>query len=388
MKNQSTKSKNVTTKTMQKLMGFAIICSLFSLNNSFCACRNVDLKKAFRSFSSDPAVTSVSGRQTVRIVFWNVENLYDPYDDSTRLDNEFIPGGTMRWTYSRFRIKLNHTAKTLVAAGEWVPPAIIGLCEVENRYVMNKLIFDSPLKYFGYRMIHHESPDLRGIDVALLYRPQVIRILHSRPVRIVFPFDTSARTREILHVRVQVISQCRDSSGSSRPDTLDLLVNHWPSRRGGYAESQPRRDYVAGILRHLIDSLLLRDPERKILVMGDFNDEPASASIRTILRSLHPDSASQPSDLRNLMAPFSGKTGSHRFRGVWSLLDQFMVSESLFKPGHGLHVIPGSASIFRAGFLLEEDVKYFGPKPVRTFNGLRYQGGFSDHLPIVVDLEE
>ncbi|MCX6282999.1 MAG: endonuclease, partial [Bacteroidetes bacterium] len=258
----------------------------------------------------------------------------------------------------------------------WEPPGIIGLCEVENRFVMNKLIYESPLKPFGYRMIHHESPDLRGIDVALLYLPSEFKVINSKPYKIDFPFDTAARTREILFVKGQVFSS----------DTLNILINHWPSRRGGYAESQPRRDYVASVLRHIVDSLLAVSPSANILVMGDFNDEPESASIREILHALPPDSLKATTDLINLMCPFSGRQGSHRYRGIWSLLDQFMVSANLLKPAAGLRLVPGSVCIFKGAFLLKEDLKYFGNKPFRTYNGLRYEGGFSDHLPVYLDL--
>ncbi|MCX6286345.1 MAG: endonuclease [Bacteroidetes bacterium] len=317
-----------------------------------------------------------SNGQTVRVVFWNVENFYDTYDDTTRLDNEFTSNGTMHWNYKRFHIKLNHVAKTLLAIGQWEPPGIIGLCEVENRFVMNKLIYESPLKPFGYRMIHHESPDLRGIDVALLYRPSKFRVLSSKPYKINFPFDTAARTREILFVRGQIPAG----------DTLNILINHWPSRRGGYSESQPRRDFVAGVLRHIIDSIIAGPPHIKILIMGDFNDEPVSASIRNILHAIPPDSLSNQGDLVNLMYPMTGKQGSHRYRGIWSLLDQFIVSKSLLGPEGGLRLVPGSVCIFRGSFLLKEDLKYFGNKPFRTYNGLRYEGGFSDHLPVYLDL--
>lgn len=353
-----------------------LIFILLSLNNSFTErkdsyffCRWISPPPGFHAGESGKS-------QSVRVVFWNVENLYDTYDDTTKLDNEFTPGGSMRWNYKRFRIKLDHVAKTLLAAGQWEAPGIIGLCEVENRYVMNKLIYDSPLKSFGYKMIHHESPDLRGIDVALLYRTKLFRVINSRPYRISFPFDTSARTREILFVQGQVLDH----------DTLNLLINHWPSRRGGYAASQPRRDFVATILRNIIDSLLQVNKHAGILVMGDFNDEPVSSSIRNILHAVPPDSVITPSTLLNLMYPLCGRQGSHRYKGNWSILDQFMISGSLLTGPGRLRYVPGSVKIFREDFLLKEDLKYFGSKPFRTYNGFRYEGGFSDHLPVCLDL--
>ena len=343
--------------------------SLSGSKNLFCQGRALPVKTSHYAIS--PALS-----QTVRVVFWNVENLYDTYDDTTKLDNEFTPLGAMRWNYTRFHNKLNHIAKALLAAGEWEAPGIIGLCEIENRYVMNRMIYDTPLKPFGYRMIHHESPDLRGIDVALLYRQAVFSVISSKPYKIRFPFDTSAQTREILFIQGKVLGH----------DTLDLLINHWPSRRGGYAESQPRRDFVASVLKHIVDSLLEAHSEARILVMGDFNDEPASASITGILHAVPPDSLQVKSGLVNLMYPLSGKAGTHRYRGIWSLLDQFMASPGLISPAHGLHLVPGSVSIFSDKFLLEEDLKYFGKKPRRTYNGFRYVGGFSDHLPVYLDL--
>ena len=161
--------------------------------------------------------------QSVRIVFWNVENLYDPYDDTTTLDDEFTSGGAKHWTWSKFTAKLNHIAKTILAIGEWNPPAIIGLCEVENRYVLNKLIYNTPLKPWRYKFVHYESPDRRGVDVAMLYRPAHFRIIATRNVSIRFPFDTLAETREILYVKGVLFSD----------DTLSVFINHWPSRRGG-----------------------------------------------------------------------------------------------------------------------------------------------------------
>jgi len=353
-----------------------IIFTLFNLNNSFTERNDSGLFYRPKSVFPESRPRNSGMSHSVRVVFWNVENLYDTYDDTTKLDNEFTPGGTMRWNYKRFRNKLDHVAKTLLAAGQWDAPGIIGLCEVENRYVMNKLIYDSPLKSFGYRMIHHESPDLRGIDVALLYRAKVFRVINSRPYRISFPFDTSARTREILFVQGEVPGH----------DTLNLLINHWPSRRGGYAVSQPRRDYVATVLRKIIDSLLAINTRSAILVMGDFNDEPTSASIMNTLHAVPPDSLNSPSGLVNLMYPLCGRQGSHRYKGIWSLLDQFMISKSLFAGPGRLRYIPASVKIFREGFLLKDDAKYFGSKPFRTYNGLRYEGGFSDHLPVCLDL--
>ncbi len=325
--------------------------------------------------------------QNVRIVFWNVENLYDPYDDTTTLDNEFTAEGVRHWSFSRFRRKLNHVAKTLLSIGGWEPPAVIGLCEVENRYVMNKLIYETPLKTWKYRFIHHESPDMRGIDVALLYRPDLFHPLYSRSISIRFPFDTLARTREILMV----------SGTLGGGDTITFFVNHWPSRRGGTKESEPRRNHVAMVLRQLIDSLqwcrqdtISSKKERcrqvNILVMGDFNDEPFSRSLLEVLKARSDTGMAGACDLVNLMAGKVRQDGSHKFRGIWALLDQFIATKTLVMGSNRLKVDLREASVYRPSFLLEEDPSSLGSKPGRTFNGPRYSGGFSDHLPVFLTL--
>jgi len=339
--------------------------------------------------------TLVKTGQNVRLLFWNVENLFDYRDDTTSQDEEFTSRGTMHWTYSKLRVKLSRVAKTMLAAGEWEPPGIIGLCEIENRYVLDKLVFESPLKPFLYRVIHRDSPDPRGIDVALLYREAVFTPLHSRWLSVHFPFDPASRTRDILYVKGVLLDT----------DTVHLFVNHWPSRRGGEKASAPRREFVASVLRTIADSILhadtrfgirdMRDEDREsridypfIVIMGDFNDEPENESIYRVLQAKHPDSVATPLDLVNLMRPMVHREGSHKFREHWGLLDQFIISGAFLLPGSKLRIDPASASIFRPDFLLEEDQKYLGQKPKRTYLGPRYRGGVSDHLPVVVEIKK
>ncbi|MCK9220689.1 MAG: endonuclease [Bacteroidales bacterium] len=319
--------------------------------------------------------------QSVRIAFWNLENLYDPYDDTTKLDDEYTAMGAKHWSYGKFRIKLNHLAKTLLAIGKWEPPALIGFCEVENRYVLNKLIYDSPLKPWKYKFIHHESPDIRGIDVALLYRPAHFKPIFSKNILIRFPFDTLSQTREILMVKGVVFNR----------DTLTLFINHWPSRRGGALASQPRRNYVAAILRKTVDSLLQAETSHgielsNILILGDFNDEPTDESVCQVLGAAYDSFPCRNRGLFNLMGPKLSREGSHKYQGNWALLDQIIISSSLLRGSNGLQTEPSKAHIFKPGFLLEEDARFFGDRPSRTYNGPKYLGGFSDHLPVYVDV--
>ena len=316
--------------------------------------------------------------QIVSIIFWNVENLYDPYDDTTTLDDEFTSSGAKRWTWSKFGAKLNRVAKTLVAAGAGSPPAVVGLCEIENRYVMNKLIHETPLKALNYKFVHHDSPDRRGVDVAMLYRPDLFNVLQSRCIRIRFPFDTLAQTREILLVSGVLFSD----------DTLSILINHWPSRRGGYRGSLPRRNYVASVLRKTIDSIQREQLAANILVMGDFNDEPENESLKTVLRARTDSLPCHDSLLYNLMGIRNKKRmeGTLKYRDQWSTFDQFVVSGALLQGSSGIKSTPVNAAVVKAAFLLEEDETYFGEKLNRTYTGPRYHGGFSDHLPIRLEI--
>ena len=312
--------------------------------------------------------------QSVSVVFWNVENLYDPYDDSTTLDDEFTSLGAKHWNWERFSRKLNHVAKTILAAGKWAAPAVIGLCEVENRYVLNKLIYETPLKPWKYKIIHHESPDQRGVDVALLFRPELFKVLSERTFRIRFPFDSMVQTREILMVKGVFYNR----------DTISLFVNHWPSRRGGYIQSQPRRNHVALVLRKVIDSIQFANPVANILVMGDFNDEPENESLKEVLKANTIPDTVNATTLVNLMGLRNKNhtEGTLKYRDQWSTFDQFIISGALVNGESGLQAVPDNVKIVKMSFLLNEDKAYFGEKLNRTYSGPRYQGGFSDHLPI------
>jgi hypothetical protein len=325
-------------------------------------------------------VTDGKKSQNVRIVFYNVENLYDPYDDTTKLDNEFTSSGAKHWSYSRFQTKLNHLSKTLLSIGGWEPPPIVGMCEVENRYVLNKLIWQTPLKKFNYRFIHHDSPDSRGIDVILLYRPEKFTVLSSKYFEVHFPFDTGAQTREILMVKGKVFLD----------DTIILFVNHWPSRRGGYPESQPRRIFVAGLLRSKIDSIFRSDQHPNIIIMGDFNDEPDKESLARVLNALPFKMDRGPADLVNLMysEAIRWDEGTIKYQGQWSIFDQFIVSGNLVRVSDETQSILAEAHIFKGEFLTEKDDRNMGDKLKRTYAGPRYLGGFSDHLPIYLDLKK
>ncbi|MDA3906290.1 MAG: endonuclease [Bacteroidales bacterium] len=306
-----------------------------------------------------------------RLMFYNVENYFDPFDDTLSNDNEFLPEGIRNWNYSRFLKKRNNIYKTIMAVGGWEPPAIIGLCEIENRFVLNQLVYQTPFAKFDYRIIHEESPDRRGIDVALLFNPKTIQVIDHKAISIDFPFAPETKTRDILYVKGLVYNK----------DTLHIFVNHWPSRYGGELSSKARRVFVAQQLANHIDALLEKNNEAAIVVMGDFNDYSYNQSIKEELKAGKELNSSR---LLNLMPEKNYSMGTYKFDGEWGILDQIMVSPVLLLRYKSIFVLK-EAQIFDADFLLQEDAKYLGDMPHRTFLGMKYIGGFSDHLPVFVD---
>lgn len=315
------------------------------------------------------------GNERFRILFYNVENLFDYFDDSTKIDEEFLPRGGRFWTKARYTQKQNALAKTIMATGGWEPPALIGLCEIENRYVLNSLTSFTAMKAAGYEVIHQDSPDNRGIDVAVLYRPNKFKVIDYEPYTVKFPFDTASRTRDILHVIGELPNR----------DTLHFFVNHWPSKYGGEFETEPKRMYAAQFLRNKVDSLLAINPDASIVLTGDFNDEPDDASLLEGLRVQTDVSQIMNTDLFNLMYPIRFNTGTHSFQNEWSILDQFIVSGSLLMGTQKTSVLGQTAQIFDMPFLIIEGATG-ATRPFRTYQGPRYLGGYSDHLPILIDL--
>lgn len=299
----------------------------------------------------------VEAQESFRVMFWNVENLFDTKDDSLKNDNEFLPDATRHWNQFRYRNKLKNLAKGIIASGHEYVPDLVGLCEVENDSCLYDLTRRSPLREAGYRYVMTDSPDQRGIDVALLYQRGSFRLLQHQSIRIPHKILKKGPTRDILHVVGKVVSG----------DTLDVLVCHMPSRSGGQAQSEPYRLLAAGILKQRIDSVMGVRKNPHVVIMGDFNDYPTDKSMKSLCADGH---------LHNLMEGM--KEGTYRYRGEWGIFDQFLVSSN---------VIVEKAEILRHPFLLVEDEKYGGDKPFRTYNGMKYLGGFSDHLPVALDLQ-
>ena len=291
----------------------------------------------------------------------NCENLFDTRHDSLKNDLEFLPDGSYKWTPYRYWAKLNHLGQEIVAQSDPVPD-FVAMCEVENDSVMFDLTKRSLLRNAGYEYVMTSSPDERGIDVALLYQPASFALLHSHSIRIK-PLPDTRPTRDILYASGLVITG----------DTLHVFVVHAPSRRGGEVVSRPYRLLVASQLAEAVDSVYAISRDAKIIIAGDFNDYADSPALQYLYEH----------HLINMSADAQGSHGAkatYRWHGEWRSLDQILCSPSLAARKQ-------SSVIGDLPFLLEDDEKYGGKKPYRTYLGPRYLGGYSDHLPLVVQLK-
>lgn len=307
------------------------------------------------------------------VLFYNVENLFDTQDDPTTEDDEFSPGGLRNWNSFRLKEKLNKISKVVVAASGYDSPAIIGLCEVENRWVLEQLVEKTALSRFNYRIIHKDSPDDRGIDVAILFRPdKVIPIDYNYHPLVTQKGDT-LKSREIL----EAAFKCAD-------DTLNIFVNHWPSRYNGQAQTEPDRLLAAETLKTLIDSLLWEKREPKIVILGDFNDEATNRSIHDELQAKVDDDAAVDGELVNLSFRWR-PAGTLKHQQSWQIFDQIIVSDYLLE-GTGLFTSFSDAHIVDLPFLFEDDDRWGGKRLFRTYRGYKYTGGFSDHLPVLLKI--
>ena len=312
--------------------------------------------------------------QKLRVISYNLENLFDCENDSITNDDSFTPEGAHEWTENKYRYKLNNLSKAITAAGEWEYPGIIGLCEVENAKVVSDLIHKTQLNICGYHYVHKDSPDRRGVDVALLYQPQQFQLIDTQFLNVDLGDDS--RTRDILHATGKI----------TNGDTLHIFVNHWPSRYGGELESKPKRNKAAQTLRNSIDSLFKTSQKCKIIIMGDFNDYPDDESLHSILQAQTPTNDIQSDQLYNLAIPLNekGKNGSHKFGGEWGMLDQIIVSGPLLQATSQSQIEQLELKICQENFLFKESTT--GKNPKRSFLGTFFAYGYSDHLPVYIDI--
>jgi len=309
------------------------------------------------------------------IAFYNVENLFDTINNPQIRDNDHLPDSKIPWNTARYNRKLKNISRVMSSILPKGFPSLFGLAEVENRQVVSDLIHQGNLKNAAYKIIHKDSPDERGIDVALLYRPSVYTPISNRFIHVQFPSDPGNPTRDILYSKGLVYGK----------DTLHIFVNHWVSRYGGKQKTEAFRRYTGHLLRLLADSIFNAEPNANIVVMGDLNDNPTDSSLTVSMGVRNPKPPFEKKQLFNLAyKPFEAGEGSLYYHG-WDLFDQVIVSTSLVAGYNGMKIVGLKEEVFKKSWML------FQPKkgsavPNRTA-GRKYYGGYSDHLPVLVKMK-
>lgn len=323
---------------------------------------NCSIEKQSKEFSMDTIAP-----EKITIAFYNVENLFDTKDSPFTNDIDFTPKGKKAWNEERYYHKLDNISKVINALNKKDWPVIMGLAEVENADVLEDLIKDNDLIDANYDFVHYESPDERGIDVAMLYRKDFFHVLKKNSINIYNPAFPHSKTRDILYVKGEFYNK----------EVFHFFVNHWSSRRDGTLETEPKRVFQASILKKHIDIILEKDENAKIIVMGDFNDYPTNKSIRKILKA----GITNKDELYNLAYTLHIEDkGTISYKNDWGMFDQFIVTKSIFFK-KGLYLKDKKQKILTKDWLI-----WKSKKPNRTYGESKYYGGFSDHLPTYIEL--
>jgi hypothetical protein len=319
-------------------------------------------------------------KKTVKIGcigFYNIENLYDTINQEDILDDEFTPEGVNKWNGDKYKIKLKNISEIVSQIGdEQVKggPSIMGFSEIENRSVLQDLINQPALKAMDFGIVHYDSPDRRGVDVGLIYQKAHFTVTNSYPVRLTMPNDTGFLSRDQLVV-----------SGLYDGEMIHIIVNHWPSRRGGEKASEPKRIRAAMLSRSIADSIMQKDANAKIFIMGDLNDDPTDVSLLKYLKARKSIEETQPGDLYNPMYKlFKDGIGSLAYRDSWNLFDQIVISYPLVLKNYETYRVL-KAKVFNKSILTQKEGQFSG-YPWRTYVGNTFQGGYSDHFPVYVFL--
>lgn len=314
------------------------------------------------------------------VAFYNVENLFDYEDDPLIFDDDRTPEGKDHWTQEIYEAKLANMAKVISEIGEDVTgnsPALIGISEIENRRVLEDLLNQEQLVNKDYGIVHFDSPDRRGIDVALLYQKKIFTPTNYKAYELVI-FDDQDRSKRV-YTRDQLLV-----SGMLDGEKISIIVNHWPSRSGGEERSRPKRIKAAELNKHIMDSLFSEDPYAKIITMGDLNDDPISPSVKEILKTKSEREDMKVKELYNPMEDMYKKgMGTLAYRDAWNLFDQIIMSTELTKKDYSSYRFY-KAGIFNKNYLATPRGQYKG-YPFRSFvNG--FTGGYSDHFPVFIYL--
>jgi len=312
------------------------------------------------------------------VAFYNVENLFDTINDpDIFLNEEFSPESEKQYDSEKYYGHLNKLAEVISKVGADLtkqPPVICGVSEVENETVLTDLVNTGDLKKYDYGFVHYDGPDERGVDVAMLYRKEFFEVESSASYRVKFDFDEEDSTRDQLLV-----------NGKLDGEKMHFIVVHWPSRRGGELASRPKRNAAADVSRHIIDSLLKENKDAKIMIMGDFNDNPTNESVAENLNAKADKDDLKKNELYNPMAElFQKGVGSGAYRDKWFLFDMVILSQGLLgdpKEGYSFY----KAHIYNKPFLKQKKGRFKG-YPYRSFVGDTWMGGYSDHFPAYVYL--
>lgn len=330
--------------------------------------KSISLVVVFTILSVQASLAQEKKVRAAIIAFYNLENLFDTINDPAINDEEFLPGGANKWNSERYNLKLKNMAEVISQIGdEYIQggPTILGVSEIENRRVLEDLIATDALKKSGYDIVHFDGPDRRGVDVGLIYRKSDFKVTNALSARLRMPSDTGFRTRDQLVV-----------TGILGGETISVIVNHWPSR----GNKPPYRAAAAALSRKLADSLFAINPNAKIFIMGDLNDDPVDVSVKDILAAQGKRENVKPGMLFNPMwKMFRDGIGSLAYRDSWNLFDQIIISEPLVRQNNDSWTF-FKANVFNRKFLITPDGQYAG-YPFRTFAGGAFAGGYSDHLP-------
>ncbi len=316
-------------------------------------------------------------KSPITVALYNCENFFDTKDDPNKNDDEFLPDSKLKWDDTRYMNKLTKIAQVLdsTVAGSGLPN-LVGLVEVENKEVLEDLISKSPLKEKSYGVLCTDSPDERSIDVGLLYDKSVFTLVDFKELNATNPSLGDYKTRNILFATLK----------ATNGDVLYVFVNHWPSRREGEKESEPRRVFAAEQVRNKINELQKKDTKAKVIVMGDFNDHPDNNSILNTLKAS--DKPKAKTDLYNAYQTLdAAKQGTHYYDKEWRVLDQIIVSQAFIGAKKGYKFNPKNAKILRKDFVLFKNNKTGEERPNRTYSGEKYYNGYSDHLSVYITLD-
>lgn len=321
-------------------------------------------------------VFSQKNVKSLVVVTYNVENLFDTLNSPQFDDDAFTPSGDKNWTCDRYEKKLNDLARVILTIPEKELPAIIGLAEVENRKVLEDLVDNRGLRRGEYEIVHEEGLDPRGIECALLYRPEHFKYKSHDYIPIEDPVDPDYLYRGILHVK------------GTAPDgsNLHIYMNHWKSRSGGQQETERQRMFSAITLRKHLDMLLARESNIKVIIMGDFNDEPTNRSLTNGLSASNKRRNIQFGEHYNLFYDLHNLQGegTYNYKGVWNMLDQVLVSYNLLNQERGLTTSYNGGYVLKEEWMMYDSEKYGTKLPSSTYGGPEYYGGPSDHLPLYV----